>query len=95
MVAAAIAGTGIAPHRLNDDRCIDADLFGLTSCKEMEVGARDDNGRREHRIPHAQQRFLIGRSVADQRQELLRQGVARDRPKPRSGTSCQQNWDDK
>ena len=87
-------GPRIAAHRLNDDRRVDADLLGLTPCKEMEAGAGDDDGRREHRVPYAQQRFLVGRLVADQWQELLWQGVTRNRPKPRSGAACQQNWDD-
>ena len=93
-VAAAMAGAGIAPHRLDHDRRLDADFLGLPAGEEMEIRAGDHDRRREHRVLHAQQGFLIGRPVADQRQELLRQGVARHRPKPGPGAAGQQNGDD-
>jgi hypothetical protein len=84
----------IAPHRLDDDRRVDADFFGLTSRKEMKVGAGDNNMRCKHHILHTQQCFLVGRPVADQGQELLGKGIARHWPKPCSGTACQHDWDD-
>ena len=76
-------------------RGIDADVLCLAACKKMEVRAGNDNGWPEHRILHAQQCFLIGRSVADQWQELLRQGVARHRPQPCPGATCEQNGNDR
>ena len=35
-VAAAMAGPGIAPHRLHDHRRLDADLLGLPASKKVE-----------------------------------------------------------
>ena len=71
-VAAAMAGSGIAPHGLDHHGCLDADLLGLPASKEVKIRPRDHDRRREHRILHAQQGLLIGRPVADQRKELLR-----------------------
>ena len=42
----------------------------------------------------AQQGVLVGRALADQRQELLRQGVARHRPKPGAGAAGENNGND-
>ena len=41
-------------------------------------------------IGDAQQGVLVGRALADQRQELLRQGIPRHRPKPGPGAPGQQ-----
>ena len=86
---------GIPPQRLDHHRRLDADVLGLPAGEEMEIRAGDDDGGGEHRVLHAQQGFLVGRTVADQRQELLGQGVARDRPKPRPGAAGEKNGDDR
>ena len=86
---------GIPPQRLDHHRRLDADVLGLAAGEEMEIRPGDDDRRREHRVLHPQQGFLIGRAVADQRQELLGQGVARNRPKPRSGAAGKQNGNDR
>ena len=85
----------ISPQRLDHDRCLDADLFGLAAREEVEIRSGDDDGRGEHRIAHPQQGLLIGRPIADQRQELLGQGVAGDRPEPRSGAAGKQDRNDR
>src|SRR5450759_4053067 len=61
----------------------------------MEMRAGDDDGGPEHRVLHAEEGFLIGRAVADQGQELLGQGVARDRPKAGPGAPGQQDGNDR
>jgi hypothetical protein len=81
-------GTGIPPHRLEHDGGVDADLLGLAAREEAERVARHDDRRPEQiarRHPH--QRLLVGRLLADQRQELLRHGVARHRPQARAGAA--------
>lgn len=94
-VAAAIAGPEIPPHRLDDDRSVDADLLGLAAGEEVEIRAGDDNGRPEDAVLHPQQGLLIGRTVSNQRQELLGQRVARNRPQPGAGAAGKQDRDNR
>ena len=87
-------GSRIAPYGLYNDGCINAHLLSLPAGEEMKIRTGYDNRRRKHRVPHPQQRFLVSRPVADQWQELLGQGVPRNRPKPGPGAAGQQNGDD-
>ena len=94
-VAAATAGPRIPPQRFDHHSNVNADVLCLAAREEMEIRAGDDDRRGEHRVLHPQQRLLVGRMLADQRQKLFGQGVARDRPQPRSGTAGEQDWNDR
>ena len=86
---------GIAAHRLDHDGGVDAEILGLAAREKAEIRAGDhDRRRKQAGIGHAQQGFLVGRPLADQRQELLRQGIPRHRPKPGPGAPGQNNWND-
>ena len=63
--------------------------------KKWKFGPVMTMGAREHRVLHARQGLLVGRALADQRQKLLGQSVARDRPQPRPGAAGKQNRDDR
>ena len=73
-------GPGIPSHRFDHHGRLDADFFGLAAGKEMKIRPSNDDRRGEHRIAHPQQGLLVGRAVANQRQELLGQSVTGDRP---------------
>ena len=73
-------GTRIPPQRFDHHSSVDADVLCLAAGEEMEIRAGDDDRRGEHRVLHPQQRLLVGRMLADQRQKLFGQGVARHRP---------------
>ena len=90
-----MAGPGVATHRFDHDRSVDADLLGLPPREKMEIRAGNDDRRRKHRILHTQEGLLVGRPVADQWQKLLGQGIPRNRPKPGPGAAGQQNGDDR
>ena len=88
-------GAGIAAHRLDRDGRVDAQFLRLAAREKPEIGVRYHDRRREQLgVSHPQQGFLIARALAHQRQELLGEGVARNRPKPRSGAASEQNRDD-
>ena len=87
---------GIAAHRLDHHGGVDAELLGLAAGEKTKIGAGDDDRRRRTvGVGHAQQGLLIGRALAHQRQELLRQGVARHRPEPGPGAAGQKNGNDR
>ena len=62
--------------------------------KRKSAPVIDDRRREQLGVGDPQQRLLIGRALADQRQELLRQRVARHRPEPRAGAAGEQNGND-
>ena len=63
--------------------------------KKAEIGRRHHDRRGEQgRVGDPQQRLLIGRTLAHQRQKLLRHSVARDRPQTRAGAAGEQQRDD-
>ena len=78
---------GIAPQRLDHDGGLDANLLGLAAGEKVEIRPGNHDGGGKHRVAHPQQGLLIGRALAHQRQELLGQGVARDRPQPGPGAA--------
>jgi hypothetical protein len=70
-------GTGIAAHRFDQDRDVDADFFSLPPREKAVIATGDhDRAGEQGVVGHSQQRVLVGGALANQRQELLRQGVA-------------------
>ena len=92
--AIATAGAGIAARRLDDDRRLGADLLELLAHQEAVVAIGDDDRLVEHRRVEALDRLLEGRGRADQRNELLRHGLARFRPHPRAGAAAHDDRQD-
>ncbi len=89
-------GAGIPARGLERHRGLDADLAGLAAGEEAEILVGDDEGGREQAaVGYALQRLLIERTAAGERLELLRQTVARDRPKPRTAASSQYHRHDR
>ncbi len=88
-------GAGIAAHRLQHDVGLDAALAQLLGHDEAEVGIGDDDRTREQiGVGDALKHLLEHRSLADQRHELLRHALARDRPQPRSRAAAHDHRDD-
>ena len=85
---------GIAARRLDDDRRLGADLFELLAHQKAVVAVGDDDRLVEHRRVEALDRLLEGRRRADQRNELLRHGLARFRPHPRAGAAAHDDRQD-
>ena len=86
--------SGIAPHRLQQDIGLDADLGELLQHHEAIGGVGDhDRPLEQRRVGDPQQRVLKGRARSEQRQELFRMNLARGRPQPRSGAAAHDQWD--
>ena len=75
---------GVAPRRLDDDRRLGADLVELLARQKAIVVIGDDDWLVEDRIVDPLDRLLEGRSGAEQRDELLRHGLARFWPDARA-----------
>ena len=82
---------GVAAGRLEQDReRPDADLIELLSHQETVSLVADDDRRRGARDARRPQGGLLDhRALADERQELLRVHLPRQRPEPRAGAARQ------
>ena len=92
---AAIAGTGIAPDRLEHDIGFDADggeLFGHQ--EPVLIIGHDDRAAKQRRIGDPANGILKRRVRTKQRQELLRPAFARRRPQPGTGAAAHDQGND-
>jgi hypothetical protein len=71
----------VAPHRLEHDSHLDADLLGLAACEKSKIlRCHDDRRREQLLIGDPLQCLLVGGMDPHQRQELLGHRIARYGP---------------